>query len=92
MYLKGDKIKLGDYNKVKIMHTKALNKELGERFEELIKIKYKIKSAFQDYLSKISLNKDVPAQDPCVECMVKPSLIWHIICKLQCNALRGHKF
>ena len=66
-------MELGDYNKVEIMHTNTLNKELRECFEEFIKIKDKIKSAFEDYLSKISLNEDVPAQDPCVECLVKPT-------------------
>ena len=66
-------MELGDYNKVEIMHTNTLNKELRECFEELIKIKDKIKSAFEDYLSKISLNEDLPAQDPCVECLVKPA-------------------
>jgi len=66
-------MEFGDYNKMEIMHTNTLNKELRECFEELIKIKDKIKSAFEDYLSKISLNEDVPAQDPCVKCQVKPT-------------------
>jgi hypothetical protein len=65
-------MELGDYNKVEITHTNTLNKELRECFEELIEIKDKIKNAFEDYQSKISLNKDQPAQDPCIKCSDKP--------------------
>jgi hypothetical protein len=69
-------MEIGDYNKVEIMHTNTLNKELRECYEEFIKIKDKIRSLFEDYQSKISSNKNVPAQDPCVECLVKPTCVF----------------
>ena len=73
MELEGVKMELGDYNKVEIMHTNTLNNELRECFEELIKIKDKIKNAIEDYQSKISLNEDLPAEDPCVNCFTQPA-------------------